>query len=92
MMRQLLDIVNQTEELPLRIHLCFPAQRKAVQPLVVSKVSEYWLDYCKAPAVAYPSLGRIEAFLHSLCVTLGRARGLALEEGDLPRFGLLGRA
>ena len=43
-MRQLLDVVHQTVELPLRIHLRSAAQGKAVEPLVVSEVAEHRFD------------------------------------------------
>ena len=36
MMRQLLDIVNQAVEIPLRVHLRLCSQREAIQALVLS--------------------------------------------------------
>ena len=38
-MRQLLDVMNKAEELPLCIDLLLAAQREAFEPLVVSDVS-----------------------------------------------------
>jgi len=37
-------LVEQAEELPLRIDFGFPSQGKAIEPLVVSKVAEHRLD------------------------------------------------
>ena len=91
-MRQLLDVVDQAEELPLRIDFGFSSQGEAIEPLVVSDVAEHRLHRREASAVEHPALWRIDAFFHPVGVTLRRVRGLALEEGDLARFGLLGGA
>ena len=91
-MGELLDVVDQAEELPLRIDFAFSSQGEAIEPLVVSKVAEHRLHRCEAPAVEHPALWRIDTFLHSVGMGLGRVYGLALEEGDLARFGLRGGA
>src|SRR5712691_365517 len=88
-MRQLLDVVHQTEELPLRIDLGLSSQREAVEPLVVADVAKHRLHSSEALAVARATLGRIDEISHPLGVTLGRARRLALEERHLPCLGFL---
>jgi hypothetical protein len=50
-MRQLLDVVHQAEELPLRIHLPLSSQREAIQPLVVADVAEHRLHRGEASPV-----------------------------------------
>ena len=67
-MRQLLDVVHQAEELPLRIDFLLPAQREAVQPLVVAEVAEHRLHRGEAPAIQLPSAFRIDGPLHALAV------------------------
>jgi hypothetical protein len=39
--RQLLDVMHQTEQLPLCIDLLLSAKREPVEPLVVADVREY---------------------------------------------------
>ena len=51
MMRQLLDVVNQAVQMPLRVHLGLRAQREAVQALVVAQIGEHGLDDGDAPPV-----------------------------------------
>ena len=45
-MRQLLDVVHQTVELPLPVYLLLASERNAVQPLVVSQVAENNFGFC----------------------------------------------
>lgn len=55
-MRQLLDVVHQAEQLPLRAHLAQTPEREAAQPLVVPQLGEHRLHGGDAPAVqAAPS-------------------------------------
>ena len=68
MMRQLLDIVNQAVQVPLRIHLRLRSQREAIQAFVVPKVGEHWFDDRDAPAVE-PSSG---SFLPVLVLLSGK--------------------
>lgn len=91
-MGELLDVVDQAEELPLRIDLRSPPECEAIEPLVVSEVAKDRLHRREASSVARPARGRIDAFLHPVGVTLRRGRGLALEERHLARLGLLGGA
>jgi hypothetical protein len=90
MVRQLLDVVDQTEQLPLRIDFDLSSQREAIEPLVVSDVSEHRRYRREALAVKRTARGRIAALLHPVGMGLGRGRGFALEEGNLARLGLRG--
>jgi len=58
--RQLLDVVHQAVELPLRIDFLAAAQGEAVQPLVCPKVAEHRFDGGEAPAVEFPPAFRID--------------------------------
>jgi hypothetical protein len=42
--RELLDIVHQAVQRPLRRDLRLPAQREPIQPLVVPQIGEHRLD------------------------------------------------
>ncbi len=83
-MRQLLDVVHQTEELPLRIHLLLPAQREAIQPLVVSEVGKHRFHGGEAPAIEPPASFGVDRPLHAIAVAQRGAGRLAMEEADLP--------
>ena len=63
---QLLDVVHQAIQPPLRAHLVFAAQREPVQPLVVPDVAKHRLHRADALAVAPPSLWAVDALLHRL--------------------------
>jgi len=67
-MGEFLDVVDQAEELPLRIDLGFPSQGEAIKPFVVSKVAEHRLHRREASAVEHPARGRIDTFLHPVGV------------------------
>jgi transposase InsO family protein len=64
MMRQLLDVVGETVELPLPVYFAPAPQRESVQPLVVSEVAEYRLHRGEAPRDHLPADGRIDPHLH----------------------------
>ena len=83
-MRQLLDVVDQTEELPLRIDLLLAAQREPIEPLVVSDVAEHGFYGGEAPAIEHASALRIDGLLHEVRVARLAARLLFTEEADLP--------
>lgn len=51
--RQLLDVVHQAAELPLRIDFSLPSRRKAVELFVVPDVAEHRCPGGKAPPVAF---------------------------------------
>ena len=50
-MRQLLDVVYQTVEFPLRIHLLLSSEGEAVQLFVVAQVAEHRFHRCKASGI-----------------------------------------
>lgn len=90
MMRQLLDVVHQAIQLPLRIYF-FPApQCEPVQPLVVPQVAKHRFHDGKALAVLFPAFCTIQLALHPVGVTLLPVR-FAPEEGNLSCFRLLRR-
>lgn len=69
-MRQLFDVMHQTGELPLSVHLFPPTQRETVQALVVAQVAKYRLDGCEARGDHLPAEFRIDAPLHPIRVGL----------------------
>src|SRR5450631_1880942 len=42
--RQLLDVVHQAVQMPLRVDFCLAAQGEAIQPFVMPQVAEHRLD------------------------------------------------
>ena len=89
MMRQLLDVVNQTVQIPLRVHLWLGSQREAVEPLVVPQVGEHRLDDGDAPPVEAAAPLAVDRPLHAFGVAKRRALAL-VEEGDLADRRALG--
>ena len=89
-MRQLLDVMDEAIQLPLRIHLLLASQGKAVEPFVMPKVSEYRLHRRKASSVAgFPFLA-IDSSLHPVGIALFLCPGVAPKEADLTYLGLVG--
>ena len=76
MIRQLLDIMHHAEQLPLTIHLGFPAQRKAVQPLVAAQVAKHRLHCCKSSRDHLPARIRIDFLFHPIDMIF---TGIAIE-------------
>lgn len=68
MMRELLDVVHHTVELPLGIHFALASERKAIKALVVAQVAKHGLHGGNAPAVKRPALCRVDAPSHRLGV------------------------
>ena len=91
-MRQLLDVVHQAVELPLRIDFRSPAQREAIESLVMADVGEDRLDRGEAPAIERAALRAVDGPAHDVGVARRRGGGLAAEETDLPGAGLVRRA
>ena len=89
-MRQLLDVVYQTEELPLRIHFRSPAQREAVEFLVVADVGEDRFHRGEASSVERTPLWAVDRPLHDLGVAHFAARRPPTKEADLPGLRRLG--
>jgi len=67
-MRQLLDVMNKAEELPLCIDLLLAAQREAIEPLVVSDVSEHRLDGGKPSPVQGLTFRAVDRPFHEIGV------------------------
>ena len=91
MMRQLLDVVGETVELPLAIDLSSSPQREAIQLLVVSQVAEHRFHRGEAPGDHLFSEVAVDSHLHPVGVAFV-SRAFALEEGYLPCPGPLGGA
>src|SRR3989442_9391301 len=89
MMRQLLDVVNQAVQVPLRVHLRLRSQREAIQALVVPKVGEHGFNDRDAPAVEPSSAQAVDGALHAFGVAKRRAL-ILVEESDLADRGALG--
>ena len=88
MMRQLLDIVNQAVQVPLRVYRRLRSQREAIQALVVPQVGEHGFDDRDAPAVEPSSAEAVDSVLHAFGVAKRRALVL-VEEGHLTDRGAL---
>lgn len=89
MMRQLLDIVNQAVQVPLRVHLRLRSQREAIQALVVPKVGEHGFHDRDAPSVEFSSAPAVDGAFHAFGIAKRRALVL-VEEGDLADRRTLG--
>src|SRR4249920_1688830 len=88
MMREFLDVVHQTIQMPLRVYLGLGSQRKAVEPLVVPKVGEHRFHRSHSTAVDLSSSCAIDGLLHALCVTQWRILTLG-EDRQLTHLGAL---
>jgi hypothetical protein len=67
-LRQLLDIVNEREQLPLAIDLGLSAKSKAIHSLVVAHVAEHRLHDAEAPSVlSRPSRLSMRWRMRSVC-------------------------
>ncbi len=89
--REFLDVVHEAVEFPLRIHLLLPAQREAVELLVVPDVAEDRFDRGKALAVALAPVFTVNALFHPVGMTFLASVGTPPVEGDLTDLGLVGR-
>ena len=72
MLGQLLNIVHQTIQLPLNVDFAPPAQRKSMQPLVISKIGEHGLDNGQSPPIVRATPGTVDAPLHPIGGGLGQ--------------------
>jgi hypothetical protein len=68
--RELLDIVHETEELPMRVDFGAFAECEAREPLVPAQVAEHRLDRGETAAVPRAALRGIDPPLHARRVTL----------------------
>ena len=85
-MRQLLDVVHQAVELPLRIHFLLASEGEAVELFVVPDVAEHRFHRGKAPPVSRLSFGAVDTSLHLVGEGF-RSVSFALEETHLPGLG-----
>jgi len=88
----LLDVVHQTEALPLGIDLAPPAQGQPIQPLGVPEVTEDRFDDPQAPAVLGATDLAAELALHLRQVRLGLAWRATNDERHWSPLGPLGMA
>ena len=91
MMRQLLDVMHQAVELPLRIDLALSSEREPVELLIVPDITEHQFHRGKASPVSRPSFRAVDASFHLVGERL-RPISLALKETHLPGLGLGGGA
>ena len=68
MMRQFLNVVNQTVQIPLRVHLGLRAQGESVQSLVVAQVPKNWLDDGDPAPIKLATPVAVYGLLHALGV------------------------
>lgn len=78
--RQLLNIVYQTVQLPLALYLAFASEREAVQPLVGADVAKHRFDHRHAVTVIKFALLTVYPALHPV----GRRPANVEREGHLP--------
>ena len=64
MLGELLDVVDQAEESPLRFDLGASAEREAIEPFVVTQIRKHRLDRAEALPVGGASVGRIDLLFH----------------------------
>ena len=88
-MCQFLDVVHQAIELPLRIDLAPPAQRKSIQPFVVPNVAEYRFNGGKSSSVTGFAFFAVDGTLHPVAMAFFGFPGFTPKESDLPDFCLL---
>lgn len=90
-MRQLLNVMDEAIQLPLRIDLLLASQGKAVEPFVMPDVAEDRFHRCKASSVASLPFLAVDGSSHPLGIALFFRSGFAPEEADLPHLGLVRR-
>lgn len=91
MMRQLLDVMHQAVEFPLRIDLALTPEREAIQLFVVPDVAEHGFHCGKAPPVFRLSFRTVDTSFHLVGEGLRPIR-FTLKETHLPGLGLGGGA
>ena len=92
MMRQLLDVMDEAEALPLRIDLLLTPEREAIEPLVVPDVREHRFNRGKTLSVSPSAFLAVESLFHQVDIAHLRCVGFPAEEADLPDFRLRWRA
>ena len=82
--RPLLDVVDQGEQLPLAVNFALPAQGEAIETLVMADVAKDRFDGGEAATILLFALMTVDALAHRLGM---RRFLLAREHGDLSHFG-----
>src|SRR6218665_2256078 len=82
MWNQLLNVMRQAIQLPLRVDFARGQKCKAGQPMRM-QIAENGLDDAQAPRIQCASLAAVDPGLHGLGVRMGFVH-LAAEEGHLP--------
>lgn len=80
---QLFDVMDQAEELPLRIDLGAATQGEAIESFVVAEIGEDGFDGGEASPITRPPVGALDALSHLGREAVRGRRYLAFEEGDL---------
>ena len=89
MMRQLLDVMDEAEELPLGIDLLLTSEREAIEPLVVPDIREHRFNRGKTLSVSPSAFLAVEGLFHQVDIVRLRYIGFPAEEADLSDFRLL---
>ena len=84
-MRQLLDVLHETEEFSLPVDLLPTAEREAIQSLVRAEVAKHRFHSGEPPGMTRPLLGLVDPPVHARPVRVQTRRGLARKERDLAR-------
>jgi hypothetical protein len=71
MVRELLDVVYQAEELPLRIDLVSASQGKTIKPLVMADIGKYRFHGGKALPIAPATFCAVDAPSHPVGTRFG---------------------
>ena len=66
----LTEIVNHTEQKPLRIHLPFAPKREVIQSLVEADIGKDWFRCSNPLAVYHTTRQRVDLTLHLLAKRL----------------------
>ena len=92
MMRQLLDVMDEAEELPLGIDLLLTSEREAIEFLVMPDIREHRFNRGKTLSVSPSAFLAVEGLFHQVDIAHPRCVGFPAEEADLPDFGSVRRA
>ena len=67
-MRQFLDVMDEAEELPLRIDLLLTSEREAIESFVMPDISEHGLNRRKASPVQGLTFRAVDRPFHEIGV------------------------
>lgn len=89
---KLFDVVDETEELPLRIDLGPRTQGKAIESFVVTQIAEDGLDGGEALSVTFTAVGTVDVASHVSDKMVGARGGFGFKESDLSDLCFVGGA